>query len=551
MDLKATVQVFRSSLVGAAALVIGLSQGMAQAKPAGNSSAPQKGTFAINLQLEPETLNPITSSDAYGQEVHAYLMDSLMARNPDTYEFEPMLAEKVETSKDSKTFTFTLRKGAKFSDGKPVTAEDVKFSFDVIFDSTYNAAHLRPYFENIEKCEIVSPDVVRFTTKTKYFNNFAVVAGLTILPKHVYGNAAEGKKLNKTVIGSGPYKIERYEKGQYLLLTKNKDWWGTSVPALKGMYNFEKIRMRFLKDSNISIEALKKGDIDYAALSPEEYTKKTEGSEWGKTVKKVKTENVAPKSYGYVGWNLRREIFQDKNVRKALQMLMNRDEMNQKFRFGMSLPATGPWYQQSEYADPSVKAIGYDPKKALELLKNAGWTDTDKDGVLDKVIGGKKTNFSFALIYGNKDTEKYWVLYQGDMKKVGIDMRLQMIEWNAMMKAVDESNFDAIAMGWGAGSVDNDPKQIWHSSSAVKGGSNFVGYKSPEVDKMIDEARAEMDKKKRIPLLRKVYAKIADDAPYAFLFNDKFVLYAHSTKVAMPKPTFKYDIGTNYWWSGQ
>ncbi|RYZ76943.1 MAG: peptide ABC transporter substrate-binding protein [Proteobacteria bacterium] len=468
----------------------------------------------------------------------------------DTYEDYPMLAEKSEISKDGKQFTFTLRKGAKWSDGKPVTAEDVKFSFDVIFDPKYSTAHKRPYYEQIEKAEIISPDTVRFTVKSKYFLNFRIVASMAIVPKHIYGNAAEGSKLNKTLIGSGPYKIEKYDKGQSMVLVRNKEWWGNNVASQKGSYNFERIRFRFLKDSNISIEALKKGDIDFAELTPEEYTKKTSGSEWGKAVAKVKTENVSPKDYGWIGWNMRREMFKDKNVRIALAHLVNRDEMNQKFRFGMSVPATGPWYVQSEYADPSVKPIAYDPKKAIEMLKAAGWVDSDKDGVLDKTVGGKKVNFSFSIMYGNKDTEKYWVMYQGDLKKVGIDMRLQFMEWNAMLKAMDEFNFDAITLRW-TGSVDPDPKQIWHSASAVKGGSNVVGYSNPEVDKLIDEARMELDKKKRIPLLRTVYKRIAEDAPYAFLFVDKYVTYAHSTKVAMPKPTYKYDVGTTYWWSAQ
>jgi len=231
-----------------------------------------------------------------------------------------------------------------------------------------------------------------------------------------------------------------------------------------------------------------------------------------------------------------------------LALLMNRDEMNKKFRFGMSLPATGPWYQQSEYADPATKAVPFDPKKAVELLKEAGWSDIDHDGKLKKMIDGKKTEFKFTLYYPNKDREKYYVLYQGDLKKVGIDMQLQLLEWNALLKAMDESNFDAVSLGWGAGSIDTDPKQIWSSASAVKGGSNFIGYKSPEVDKLIDQARGELDKQKRVKILRQVYAKIAADYPYAFMFNDKFVLYAHSARVKMVKPSFKYDTGSDYWW---
>jgi peptide/nickel transport system substrate-binding protein/microcin C transport system substrate-binding protein len=517
-------------------------------KSHGNPSAPQGGTFAINISAEPETLNPITSTDGYASQVQAYIMDSLMGIDPETYEPVPGLAEKSEISKDGKTFTFTLRKGLTFDDGKPLTTEDVKFSFDAIFDPKYNAAHMRPYYENIEKAEIVSPEVIKFTAKTKYFDNFKVVATMTIVPKHVYGDAAVGSKLNKTITGSGPYKLEKYDKGQSIVLVKNKSWWGYSDPSMKGRWNFERIRIRFLKDSNIAIEALKKGDIDEHPLTPEEYVKKTTGPEFGKTVIKVKTQNQAPKQWSYIGWNLRRPLFADKNVRLALYKLINRDEMIQKFRYGMALPVPGPWYPQSVYADPNVKPVKFDPKAAVELLKKEGWTDSDKDGYLDKVVDGKKTNLSFTLTYANKDSEKYWVMYQSDLRKVGIDMKLQLLDWNALLKNLDESKFDAIAMSWGGGSVDMDPKQIWHSSSAVKGGSNFIGYKNAEVDKLIDEGRAELDKKKRIGIYRKIYAKIAADVPYAFLWCDRDALYARSSRIGVVKDTYTYAIGEEYWW---
>jgi microcin C transport system substrate-binding protein len=527
-------------------------------KTIGNPAAPQGGTFNIVLGQEPATLNPITGTDLYNQTISGYILDSLMERDAETYEWMPALAEKSEQSADGKTITFFLRKDVKFSDGKPVTAADVKFSFDVVFDNKYNAAHKRPYYENIEKAEVIDPYTVRFTVKEKYFGNYEVVAGMGILPKHVYENADEGKKKNKTIIGSGPYKLETYEQGQYLTLVKNKDWYGAKLEHNKGRWNFEHLRMRFIKDENIILERIKKGEIDlYDDILPDTYEKLAVGPEWGKIAFKVKTENLSPKDYGYIGWNLRKELFQDKEVRLALAMLVNRPEMIKKFRYDLSLPATGPWYLQSEYADPSVKPVAFDPKKASEILKKAGWKLSDQ-GVLEKTVNGKKQEFRFTLNYGRKDTEKYWVLYQNDLKKVGIDMKLQLLEWNALLKKIDDSvdpansidkGFDAITLRWGGGSVDMDPKQIWHSLSASKSGSNFISYKNPEVDKFIDEARQELDKKKRVKLLRNVYSKIAADYPYAFLFNDKYVLYLHSSKVKMVKPTYKFAIGTDYWWA--
>jgi len=532
--------IFLSTLV--LALAIGGAP-LSQAKPV------KGGTFNFNLGAEPTTLNPLTSTDAYASRVQDYVTDFLMKRNEDTYEWEPSLATKGETSKDGKTFTFTLREGALFHDGKPVTAEDVKFSFDVVFDPDYNMAHRRPYFENIEKAEIVDGNMVRFTAKNRYFDNFNRVAGLRILPKHIYGDAKKGIKINKTLTGSGPYKLERYEQGKRILLSRNKDWWGNKVESQNSRFNFERIILRFVKEENVALEMLKKGELDMESFSPDAYVKKAVGPEWTTKLKKQKVENNAPKGYGYVAWNLNKEPFTDARVRIALTHLLNRPLMNEKFRHGMSLLATGPWYQQSEYADPSVKPIPFDPKKASDLLKKAGWADTDHDGILDRTVNGKKEKFVFTLIHPSKDHEKYWTLYQQDLKKAGIQMEIKLLEWNAFIKFLEDGNFDALALAWSGGSVDIDPKQIWHSSSTVKGGSNFNGYKNSKVDKLIDQARDEMDKKKRIPILREVYRLIAADAPYSFLFNDRYVLYGHTSRMQMPKPTFKFAVGTELWWS--
>lgn len=516
----------------------------------GNPNAPQGGTFYYNLTSEPPTLNPITSTDVSGGIVHDLTHDFLLTRNEETYGWDPGIAEAYEISKDGTVLTFKIREGAKWHDGQPVTPEDVKFSFDVIFDDTYNAAPLRSFFEAIQKAEVVDPHTVRFIAKTKYFGHLDALAGtLRIIPKHIYADAKKGVKLNKTDIGSGPYKIEKYEQGQRLTLVKNKDWWGFKDANLKGKYNFEKIVMRFVQSENVSLEMLKKGQLDFDAFTPEIYLKKAVGPEWGKSVIKVKAENLKPKPYGYVGWNLKNPIFQDRNTRVALQHLMNREQMNEKFNYGLSLLATGPWYLQSEYADPSVKPNGFDPKKASELLAKAGWKDEDKNGVLEKTINGKKTEFRFALLNANKDAEKFFTLYKEDLRKAGIDMELKLLEWNAFVKQLDDQKFDAVTMAWSGGDVDIDPKQIWHSSSATKGGSNFISYKNPEVDKLIDQSREELDKGKRVKLLRQVYRLIADDAPYAWMFVPKYAMYGHTKKIGKVKDTLKYETGRAYWWA--
>jgi microcin C transport system substrate-binding protein len=294
---------------------------------------------------------------------------------------------------------------------------------------------------------------------------------------------------------------------------------------------------------------LKKGDIDFMELTPEQYVLKAVGPEWGKKVIKVKTENKMPKGYGFIAWNLRKEMFKDKEVRKALAMLVNRPLMNEKFRFNMSLLQTGPIYVTSDYASPNVKPVPFDPPGALKILEKAGWSDKDKNGVLEKEIGGKKVEFKFTLMTAAEDFMKYLTIIKQDAKQIGVDIDLKVVEWNTFTKLLDESNFDSMTLAWGGGSVDPDLKQIWHSSSATKGGSNFGAYSNPAVDKLIDESRETMDKKKRIEIMRKAYEMIADDAPYAWFFSNKYTLYAHSARTKLPKDTYQFAIGYNHWWA--
>lgn len=521
-------------------------------KTLGNPTAPQGGTFYYSFEAEPESINPITSTDIYATEIQKYVMSGLMELNLDTYEFEPGLAERYEEGKGGLEYTFFLRPDAKFHDGKPVTAEDVKFSFDAVKNPAFKAAHRIPYYENIEKVEVVNPTTVRFILNKKYFGNFETIVNVgdtPIAPKHIYGDPK--KKLNKILIGSGPYKLETYDKGKNIVLAKNKEWFGNNIGHLKGKYNFDKHFIRFVSEENLEVEMLKKGQLDFLGMTPEAYVQKTQGAPFGTSILKKQVENQEPKGYGFVGWNNKSPLFKDRETRVALSHLMNRPLMNEKFRFNMSLLATGPWYNQSPYVDPSVKAIEFSPEKAKALLTKAGWKDENKDGTLERTVDGQKRDFRFSLLLPSRDAEKYFTLYKEDLKKAGIDMEIKIMEWNAFIKAMDDRKFDAVTLSWGGGSVNWDPKQIWHTESARANGSNFISYSNPEADKLIDEGRLEMDRNKRIQIYRKLYKIIADDAPYTFMFVPKFALYAHHKKIGMVKPTYGYYVGRQYWWMGE
>ncbi len=515
-----------------------------------NPEAPQAGNFNYNIVSEPATLHPIRSSDHHATLVHEFVCDYLIWRDANTYEWQPRIAEKWEISKDRKVFTFYINKKAKFHDGKAVTAEDVKFSFDAIFAPEFEAFNLQPYYDGISKVETVDEHTVKVTAKDNYFKNFDAIAGLTIIPKHIYSDFAKSKDMNKTVICSGPYAIEKYTTGQSIIAKKVDHWYGHEYAYLKGAYNFKTVTFRFYKDENIALERLKRGDIDYHwNMLPDSFGPKTQGDPWGKTAFAVAAENLSPKRLVWVGWNFKRPIFQSRNVRMALTYLSNREEMNKKFNNNLQDIAAAPIYPGSPYFPEGLKPLPFSIDKARELLAQDGWKDADKNGVLEKKIGGKTVELKFKLHYAAKDRQKYWEFYQQDLKQAGIQMELAYLEWNSFTELFKNGDFDAIAMAWAGGDLDPDPKQIWHSTSARAGGSNFIAYKNAKVDAAIDKARFEFDRAKRIKLLQGVYKMIAEDYPYVFLFHTKYEFYGASNKVERLGDSFKYEVAPYYWYA--
>ncbi len=538
-------------LITTAAVIINLAS-VAQATTA-NASAPKGGTFNYNFDAEPESLHPIMGGDVYNTYFNNYVHDSMCANNFNTWAFDPRLAEKWEIGKDGLSFTFFLRKDATFSNGEPVTADDVKFSLDTIREPKHQALNMLPYFEKISKVEVIDKHTVKFTASEKYFQNLNSLCGMIILPKSVYGDINKSVKMQKEAIGAGPYVLSKYDKGQSITVKRNDKWYGWNVPALKGYYNFDTVNFRFTKDDNILVERLKKGDIDYAEFKSTDTFLKATGKPFkAKTTKEkfigLAVKNDMPKSYGYIGFNFKDPILADKNVRIAFAHLVNRAEMNKKFAENLNHLATSP-VPVGTAQSPANKPIEFNPAKAKELLNKSGWADADKNGVLEKEINGKKTELKLTFIYANKDSEKQWTIVKEDCKKAGVNLELKLLEWNTFIKNVDDRQMQLWAMGWGGGDVEGDPKQIWHSASASKGGSNYGTYANAEVDKLIDEGRQELDAKKRTAIFKKVYGLIADDVPYVFLFNRKYEYYGMSNKVKSPGDTFKYDFGFRTWWA--
>ncbi len=524
---------------------------------AGTSSCDQKtknlkqtssnSVFYRRLSAQPETLHPIRASDAFASLVQGYILDRLLIRNVDSNELEPSLAEKWEISSDYKIYTFYLRKGVLWHDGKPLTAEDVRFSLSAYQDVSYGGAHYLSYFENIERAEVIDSHTIRFYAKKKHFGSFEKFSLLlNIIPKHIYQN--KKTKLNRSLLGSGPYTLAEYDQNKKIVLKKNKNWWGSEIK--KGEYRFDQVVFRIIPSDNDALLRMEQGRLDFMGLNSESYFKKTLKAPWGDKILKKKVRNLSPKSYSFTAWNLKNPLFKDRRVRKALSHLMNRELMNEKFYNNSYALTSGPIHTQSKHADPHVKPILFSMETASKLLKEAGWADSNKNGILDKKINNQVVEFQWTLLFPSKSLEKYLTLYQEDLKKAGLKMSLKLLEWVSFTKALDERNFDAVTLAWSPGASDADwhPRQIWHSDSIANKGSNFISYSNLTVDQLIDSAGLEMNPARRNMMLKKLYRIIAEDVPYTFMFNPRYHFYAHSRRVKMVKPTYRYSIGYKFWW---
>ena len=594
-------------------------------KKDGGPQLKKSETFYANFRVEPENLHPIKSRHYFSDSLHRYILEPLLERNIDTYEWEPALAEKWEISPDGQTFTFYLHKDLKWSDGKPLTAEDVKFSFEAYKNPQNGGLRFSLRLQSMESAEIVNKRKIIFRAGKIHFANFEKVAGMNIIPRHIYqlppetpsggavkseagasaktnsaaapkpnsreaanpsgepetdrlaqsariktpkaeslktSSGAEGQKpgsesktaaaiaeekLSRTVIGSGPYKVSRWLKGKMIVLEQNPFWAGRSLPRNQGKWNFKNIAFRFFLSELDVLLRLQKGALDFELIRPESFEQKTDKPPWGISIKKVKVKNKRPSNQSYIGFNLRRPLFQDQRVRQALAHLMNRELIKKKFWFNHAQLATGPWYSWSSFADPAVKPIEFSPRKAKGLLKAAGWRDRDKDGILEKTIEGKNRDFSFSLIYPVKDLEKYITIYQEDLKQAGIQANLKLTDPAAYLKLIYERNFDAVLKGTVRPSVELDPRPYWHSKSEGGGGSNFIGYANPQADKLIEKGERQLDQKERIKTFRELYRLIAKDVPCVFFLNYPYQFYGVRARIKRPKPFFNYGIGDQYW----
>jgi peptide/nickel transport system substrate-binding protein len=475
-----------------------------------------------------KTLTPTISTDAYSSEVQSYVLESLLLRDPDTLEWQGLIARDWRYSDDGLTITFRLRDDAAFSDGTPLTADDVAFTFSFIMNDAIAAPRDRAYLEKVEAVDALGPFEVAFRFKEPYFNSLQLAGSMSILARHFYAPYLERPEdFNQSrglLFGSGPYRLPdprgwTPDQGR-VELERNPRYWGPVQPP------FDRVMWRVIENDAARLTTFRNREIDVYGASPREYQRLLDDRDL--RARTHHFEYMAPTAgYNYIGWNQERNgqptRFADRRVRQAMTLLTDQARIIDEIMLGFAEPAVSPFNPRSPQHDPAHVPRAYDADKALALLREAGFEDRSGDGVLQGP-DGKPFDFELVFFQDNEDTRRIVLFLRDLYARVGIVLRPKPTEWSVMLDLINRKDLDAITLGWTSG-VEVDIFQMFHSTQTVAGGDNFVNYRNPEFDRVVDRARAEVDEDKRMPLWQAAERILYEDQPYTFLMRRKTLAF--------------------------
>ena len=494
-------------------------------------------------------LIPWIAHDQGASYVNQLIWEPLNHVNQRTQELIPWIANLQEISPDHLTYTYTMNPAAKWSDGQPITGEDVVFSFKTVMDPLLlDATSLANYLNSIDSIEYVNGDKMKiaFHLNKAYFMMDRVLGGgyVLILPKHIFDRTGLSDKFSwaqlksknitasgpmkdladfidsngidrdpKMMIGSGPYQFKDWITNDHITVAKNKNYWAKDVPW--GEAYPDEVIFKSITDPNAAVTALKAKEVDFMELV-------IPPSSWlAINQPYIKKDTAYYNVYTYLAWNKERAIFKDKKVRWALSHLVNRDEIISTVLKGLAHKVECPiiFTQPDYYA--GLKPVDFNVEEAKRLLAEAGWTDSDGDGILDKVIDGKKTPFKFTFLTnsGNEVRKSVLLIVAEQLRKVGIEADVQALEFSVYLENLHTHNFDACYASLGGNASEDDEYQTWHSSQTKNKGSNWHSFINAEADKLMEDNRNEFDFNKRKDLMKRLSEIIYDEQPVTFLWS--------------------------------
>lgn len=434
-------------------------------------------------------------------------------------ELEKHYAEILQVTEHNPIIVFDLRNDVVFHDGHPFDSGDVLFTYNSIINPKGTSPRKSDY-EPVKTATVLGPHKIKFSYKRLFSPAFGSWA-MGILPEHLLNDkklqqeAKERERdpenfimrdsnFGRNPVGTGPFKFAEWKSDEFIRLERNESYWD-------GAPEYEEYVMRIIPDPLTQEMEFYAGAIDNYSVQPHQVSRFSKE-------KKFQSFSSLGYFYSYIGYNIRNPLFADADTRIALGMAIDIDPIIKYVLYGEGERVTGPFPKITEWYDPNVKPLPYDPQGALKILNAQGWK-RNADGWLEK--DGKLFEFNLITNSGNPIRKNILTIVQESWRKIGVKCNTQLFEWAVFLKDfVNELKYDALVLGWSMG-IDPDLYQIWHSSQAGPKQLNFVGYKNDEADRLIIRIRKEYDRAKQVEMARELHRIIARDQPYTFLYVAK------------------------------
>lgn len=499
----------------------------------------------------PKSLNAYIDSNTYTRQVFGMMYETLLNTDSDTMEFTPGLAARWSISADKSTYTFELDPAARWSDGTPVTADDVKWTFDQVMDPAHATGSSKVALGVFDSPQTQGASTIIFRAKESHWRNLLALGAFEILPRHAFKDQDFNRLDFDAPVVSGPYVLSSVKEQIEIRMSRRRDWWADARPSSRNTMNFDTIVFRYFSDNENAFEAFKKGQVDvYSVYTARIWANETIGEKFDKSwIVKRLVRNHKPIGFQGFAMNMRRPPFDDLRVRKALAHLVDRETMNRTMMF------SAYFLHRSYFEDlytPEIpcenEILDFNIARAKTLLREAGYRPNPQTGLLEK--DGRVLSFSFLTRDGGAD--KFLAVCANAFNEVGIRMKIERKDFASWMRDMDEYNFDITWASWG-GSVFRDPESMWLSKEADRpSGNNITGFKDPRVDALIEKQKTVFSITERNAICRELDSIITAAVPYVLLWNTDVTRLLYWDKFGTPK-TVLSKFGDErsllgYWW---
>mgnify|MGYP002623673109 FL=1 len=503
------------------------------------------------LDGNPKSLNPLFGSSTYEFRMNGFLFDGPFTFDAEMrWKLNDSMVESLDISEDQKVWTLTLKPGLTWHDGTPFTAHDIAFSWKEILDERVPCPAQKPGTDEIERCEAVDDRTVRFVHKnalpTSKWNVF-----FSIIPKHVYEKGKEEDptlqkseyhaRVNRAPVGNGPYRFVEWQENDKIVLER---WDGYHGPKP----HFARIVCRIIPDSNVQLLTFEKGDTDELRLDPKQFAVETVGS---KSFARVGHKALGTQwGFYYIGWNMdgSNPFFHDVRVRRAMTHALNLPLIIQEVGYNLVTPCHGIYHPEAPYAAKDIQLIPYDLEQAALLLDEAGWKVDEETGWRTK--DGTRFTFTLTIPQGSSVSPQIAAIFEQDLRRIGVEMKQQVLEWATFQQRTREAEFQAQIAGWGTGTDPDTGWNLWHSSE-YKVGRNYGKYANARVDELLKLGRFEFDEEKRFAYYAEMQRIIYDEQPYTFIWNAS-TLWGFNKRIRgvgfSPRGVWNFDPSSNAWW---